>query len=131
MKPDGKYAGLRQEFDKAVHENPALSAAIDTAVTKLNAYGEDRARVDTAYRKFDLDPKEAEAKFKDQDQTLAEAARAFPGDKPGKSLIESLSEVARDAVRNMIALVRQAFGMDPGAMPQPQQDRDSSPGMGM
>lgn len=131
MKPDGKYAGLRHEFDKAVQENPALSAAIDTAVTKLNVYGEDRARVDTAYRKFDLDPKEAEAKFKDQDQTLAEAARAFPGDKPGKSLIESLSEVARDAVRNMIALVRQAFGMDPGAMPQPQQDRDSSPGMGM
>lgn len=129
MKPDGKYAGLRQEFDKAVQENPALGAAIENAVTKLNAYGEDRAKVDTAYRKFDLDPKDAEAHFKAQDQVLAEAARAFPGDKPGKSLIESLSEIARDAVRNMIALVRQAFGMDPGAMPQPQQD--TGPGMGM
>lgn len=129
MRPDGKYAGLRQDFDKAVQENPALNAAIDNAVAKLNTYGEYRAGVDTAYRKFDLDPKQAEALFKNQDQTLAEAAESFPGKKPGTSLFADLAQVAREAIQAVAALLRQVIGMNPGPTTQPTQD--NSPSMGM
>lgn len=129
MRPGGKYASLREDFDTSLQKNPALAAAVNRAVTELNAYGEDRGKLEATHRRLERDPEDAEKKFQSVDETLAKAAQAFPGDTPGTAMIENLSEKIREALRRVVATVRQIIGLDPGPASQPRQD--NSPGMGM
>ncbi|MDD2859462.1 MAG: DUF3991 domain-containing protein [Acidiphilium sp.] len=129
MRPDGRYAGLRQEFESSLKQNDALATAVDRVVNRLNDYGEDRAKLDAAYRRFERNPKEYEAKFQPVEETLAKAAQAFPGTEPGTSMIENLGEKIREALRQAIATIRQVLHLAPGSASQSQQD--NSPGMGM
>lgn len=129
MRPDGKYGGLRVEFDASVKQNTALTAAVDRAIATMNAYGENRSKLENLYHRFERDTVEVEAKFKSVDETLAKAAQAFPGETPGTALIENLGEKIREALRRAIATVRQIIGLDAGQTIQPRHDH--SPGMGM
>jgi hypothetical protein len=129
MKPDGKYASLRAEFEAQIQRNPALAEATERAVTKVNAYGEARDALDNALRRVERGPEDVEGKFRSTDEMLAKATSIFPGSKPGTAMIENLGQKIREALRHVVDVIRHAIGLDTAPAQQPRQD--NSPGMGM
>jgi hypothetical protein len=129
MKPDGKYASLRTEFEAQIQRNPALAQATERAIDKVNAYGEARDVLNNALRRVERGPEDVEEKFRATDETLAKATSLFPGSAPGTAMIENLGQKIREALRHVVDVIRHSIGLNTAPSQQPRQDNRPSMGM--
>lgn len=119
MRPGGRHADLRREFDDALQRDQGFAAAFDQAANATARYGRDRLVVnqDHAARKLDAD--EVAGRFHKMDEAVGAAADKLPGRIPGKSLLGELSEDVADLLRKAIAAIKRVFVREASARTGP------------
>ena len=124
MRPDGRHAALRVEFDQALQTNPNLAQAFDKAAITLEAYAGKRVRLENGYDKLEVAKGDLYKQFGDVDDTLSKDASAFPAREPGKSLIDTVGDRIAELFQRVVNTVKQAFGVQtrnaPSQGPSPQ-----------
>jgi hypothetical protein len=124
MRPDGKYAGLRSEFDDALLQNEAFAKSYDKAVGALQEYGNQKLGLEHRFDQFQQDRGILKEKLGGIEEGLASAAAAIPGKEPGKSMIEELGEKLNEFFKRVFDNVRQAFGFNQSTN---QRETDNGP----
>jgi hypothetical protein len=121
MRPGGRHAGLRREFDDALQRDQGFAAAFDQAAQATARYGRDRLAVneDLTGRKLDTD--HVAGRFQKMDEAVGAAADKMPSRTPGKSLLGDLSETVADLLRKAVAAVKRVFDREasPYSAPSP------------
>jgi hypothetical protein len=125
MRPDGKYAGLRSEFDGAMLQNEAFSKSYDKAVGALQEYGNQKLGLERRFDQFQQDKGILREKFGGIEEGLAMSAAALPGKQPGKSMIEEFGEKLNEFFQRIVNGVKETFGFN--AAPGRQRDPDQGP----
>jgi hypothetical protein len=123
MRPDGKYAGLRSEFDGALLQNEAFAKSYDKAVGALQQYGNQKLSLEQRFDQFQQDRGILEEKLGGIEEGLA-AAAVLPGKEPGKSMIEELGEKLNEFFKKVFDNVKQAFGFNQSTH---QRETDNGP----
>jgi len=129
MAPGGAHAGLRQQFDVAMAQNPAFAQQYKALTTALNAYGEASLAV-RADQQARGAPATATVGLDRIDAALGEEAARIPGLTPGKSTLDELAsrvadalqqgmEKVRAAVVGAVGAIRAGAGSAPGPSPAP------------
>jgi Protein of unknown function (DUF3991)/Toprim-like len=114
MRPDGRHAALRTEFDQALQNNPVLAQTLDNATSSLRAYTDKRVRLEGGYDAWELDKGDLFKRFGGIDSTLSQAASTFPAREAGKSLIDTVGERLAELFERVVNAVKQAFGVQAG-----------------
>jgi len=121
IRPGGRHAGLRREFDDALQRDQGFAAAFDQATNATVRYGRDRLAMneDLVARKLDTDP--VAGRFQKMDEAVGAAADKVPSRTPGKSLLGDLSESVAELLRKAIAAVKRVFDREasPYSAPSP------------
>jgi hypothetical protein len=124
MRPDGKYAGLRSEFDGALLQNEAFAKSYDKAVGALQEYGNQKLGLEQRFDQFQQDRGALKEKLGSIEEGLATAAASIPGKEPGKSMIEELGEKLNEFFKKVFDNIKQAFSLNPSAN---QREADNGP----
>jgi hypothetical protein len=124
MRPDGKYAGLRSEFDGALQQNESFAKSYDKAVGALQEYGKQKFGLEQRFDQFQQDKGVLKEKLGGIEDGLATAAAAMPGKQPGKSMIEELGEKLNEFFKKVVDNVKQAFGFNQS---KNQREADQGP----
>ena len=123
MRPDGKYASLRSEFDGALLQNEAFAKSYDKAVGALQQYGNQKLSLEQRFDQFQQDRGILKEKLGGIEEGLA-AAAVLPGKEPGKSMIEELGEKLNEFFKKVFDNVKQAFGFNQSTH---QRETDNGP----
>jgi hypothetical protein len=123
MRPGGAFEDLRKEFNVALSHNEGFAAAYEKATSAVSGYAGARAGMITATRSgADANL----ARLEVLDQEIGAAAKALPGVKDGKSVLDEALEGGKEIVEKTFTAVRQAFSRDStvrGPSPSPSFGR--------
>lgn len=118
MKAGGSFEGLRKQLDVALNDNSAFGAAYDRAADAIARYGADRERIVSALASHPSHSNWNEH-FKKLDAAVGEAASSIPKKEGDGSMLEHLSEKARETVEKVLEKIKAVFHRDPEARPSP------------
>jgi hypothetical protein len=120
MRPGGAFADLRKEFNVALSHDEGFAAAYEKAIGALSSYAETRAGMISA------PPPRADVnlgRLETLDQEIGAAAKALPGLKDGKNVLDEALEGGKEAVEKAFTAIRQTFTRDAevrGPSPSPR-----------
>ena len=126
MKPGGRYAAERAEFDTALRD-PAVSAAYDTIAGSAAQYARDRYAVSNNLHTRKLDPGSLGDRFETIEASLGEQASSIPGREAGKDALGEMAQKLAELLRRAMERVRQAFGKAAGVEAQATPRSSPSP----
>ncbi len=106
MRPGGKYADLRKQFNVALDENTHIRNAYENANNNLNAYADQRAEI----REILKARPQARKDFEDLDQDIAKGFLGLPGKEAGKSALDEAADKVKEVLESAVNAVRNAFG---------------------
>ncbi len=126
MRPGGRFADLRTQFNNALDHDRGFSAAYEKASNALAQYGDSRTAVDAIIAKA---PNQGlGARFEALDAQIGEAAGKTPSSRDGMSKLDDitkqLAEIFQRAVDGVKSMFNRAAGAEATSRPGP------SPGMG-
>ena len=126
MRPGGRFADLRTQFNNALDHDRGFSAAYEKASNALAQYGESRTAVDAIIAKA---PNQGlGARFEALDAQIGEAAGKTPSSRDGMSKLDDitkqLAEIFQRAVDGVKSMFNRSAGAEATSRPGP------SPGMG-
>jgi len=120
MRPGGAFEDLRKEFNVALSHDEGFAAAYEKATGALSSYAETRAGMISAPRpRADINL----AHLETLDQEIGAAAKALPGLKDGKNVLDEALEGGKEAVEKAFTAIRRAFTGDAevrGPSPSPR-----------
>jgi hypothetical protein len=126
MRPGGRFADLRTQFNSALEHDRGFAAAYDKASTALAQYGDSRTAVDAIIAKSPAAG--LGTKFEALDAQIGEAAGKTPSSRDGMSKLDDitkqLAEIFQRAVEGVKSVFSRAAGTEASAQPSP------SPSMG-
>ena len=126
MRPGGRFADLRTQFNSALEHDRGFAAAYDKASTALAQYGDSRSAVDAIIAKSPAAG--LGARFEALDAQIGEAAGKTPSSRDGMSKLDDitkqLAEIFQRAVEGVKSVFNRAAGAEASSRPSP------SPGMG-
>ncbi|MBO1360179.1 hypothetical protein J2D73_10250 [Acetobacter sacchari] len=116
MKPGGKYAALHSQFETEKQNSQSFVAGLEDAAAKVQAYGKGR---EAAYKLGETlgTSTRVEQRFAQIDARIGHEAASVPGDRPGSSMLENMSEKARELVQKAIEAVSRMFRAAPSSGP--------------
>jgi hypothetical protein len=120
MRPGGTFEDLRKEFNVALSHDEGFAAAYEKATGALSSYAETRAGMISA------PPPRADVnlgRLETLDQEIGAAAKALPGLKDGKNVLDEALDGGKEAVEKAFTAIRQAFTRDAevrGPSPSPR-----------
>lgn len=129
MKPGGKFAGLREEFNAVLNndKNKDFSASYHAAIDALAQYGKAGDAVSSLLQ----DPKHSAIaeRLKKIDEKLGEAGAFLPSPEDGKSALDGLGEKFRSALDNIFNKIGKVFrrGEDAEAAARPSSSPSPGP----
>jgi hypothetical protein len=126
MRPGGRFADLRTQFNAALNTDRSVSAAYDKAASALSQYGRDRPALDAIIAKRP-EASNLTARFESLDAQIGEAASRTPSRHDGKSMIDDLSKQIAEIFQRAVDSVRAAFTRSASATAAPSAG--PSPGM--
>ena len=126
MRPGGRFADLRTQFNAALNTEHAASAAYDKAAASLARYGEQRPALDAILAKR-ADAANLSAKFEQLDAEIGEAAGRVPSRRDGKTMIDDLAKQIVEILFKAVDSVRAVFSRNAG--PSASAGPSPSPGM--
>ena len=126
MRPGGRFADLRTQFNSALEHDRGFAAAYDKASTALAQYGDSRTAVDAIIAQSPAAG--LGAKFEALDAQIGEAAGKTPSSRDGMSKLDDitkqLAEIFQRAVDGVKSVFNRAAGAEATSRPSP------SPSMG-
>ena len=125
MKPGGRYANLRSEFDDALQKDRVFAASYSQVERTGSQFGRDRLALAGDFEAKKLNVSQIDGRFQKADEAIGEATSKIPGRTPGKSVMEELGEKVAELLSKAVDRVRAMFGRD--AVPDPRPT--SSPTM--
>ncbi len=130
MRPGGRYATERADFDAALR-SPAAGAAYKAVTDTADRFAADRYVVANNLHSRKLDPTAADGRFEQMDATLGEQASNLPGREAGKDAMAEMAQKLADLLRKAVAKVEQAFGKSAGVEAQATARPSPSPSASM
>ena len=106
MRPGGKYADLRKQFNVALDENTHIRNDYENATNNLNAYADQRAEI----REILKVRPQARKDFEEIDQDIAKGFFGLPGKEAGKSVLDEAAGKVKEVLESAVNAVRDAFG---------------------
>jgi hypothetical protein len=106
MRPGGKYADLRKQFNVALNENTHIKNDYENANNNLNAYADQRAEINEILKARP----QARKDFEDLDQDIAKGYLGLPGKEAGKSALDEAAGKVKEVLESAVNAVRNAFG---------------------
>ena len=107
MRPDGRYAGLADEFAATLQQEKGFAAALTRAIDAAGQYGTDRVAVAQDFEARKMDVQQLDARFDRADQAIGDFLSQIPGKQPGKTALDELAENAVKLLRKAMAKVRE------------------------
>ncbi len=130
MRPGGRYAGERAEFDAALR-NSATNAAYKAVTESADKFAGDRLAMANNLNGRKLDPAAADSRFEQMDAALGEQASKLPGREAGKDAMAEMAQKLADLLRKAVAKVEQALGRVAGVEAQATARPSPSPSASM
>jgi len=130
MRPGGRYAGERAEFDAALR-NPATNAAYKAVTESADKFAGDRLAMANNLNGRKLDPAAADGRFEQMDAALGEQASKLPGREAGKDAMAEMAQKLAELLRKAMAKVEQAIGRVAGVEAQATARPSPSPSASM
>ena len=130
MRPGGRYATERADFDAALRSR-AAGAAYKAVTDTADKFAADRYVVANNLHSRKLDPAAADGRFEQMDATLGEQASKLPGREAGKDAMAEMAQRLADLLRKAMAKVEQAFGKAAGVEAQATARPSPSPSAAM
>jgi hypothetical protein len=106
MRPGGQFEDLRKEFNTVLSHDQGFAAAYDKATGAIADYAETRAALPPPSLPRS-DPNLA--RLQTLDHEIADAAKALPGLKDGRSAFNDLLESGSEAVEKLFSAVQHTF----------------------
>jgi hypothetical protein len=106
MRPGGKYADLRKQFNVARDENTHIRNDYENANNNLNAYVDQRAEI----REILKARPQARKDFEELDQDIAKGFLGLPGKEAGKNALDESADKVKEVLESAVNAVRNAFG---------------------
>ena len=122
MRPGGRHEGLQSRFQAERSTNQAFAAQLKEAGEAVAAYGAHREKAADIGVERGTEA-QVEQRFNGLDSKIGELAKGVPGKEAGTSMIEDLSEKARELVKKAVEAVASVF------RPSPSASASASPGM--
>ena len=117
MRPGGKYAGLRQQFNGAINDEKGFAAAYDKAVEAVGQYAYDRkAAAPIVARNGDASA--VTARLEALEQNVGERMAGIPSLSDGKTMLEDLRKQAAEVFKAVADGIKNLF-QRAGASPSP------------
>ncbi|PPQ35240.1 hypothetical protein CKO16_20795 [Rhodoblastus acidophilus] len=115
MRPGGAYEDLRRDFNAALARDEKFSASYEKAANALDAYAEHRNAAAPVLPKANAS---VLAKLEALDEQIVKASSELPGRDSGKSALDETLDKGREAVKNLVDSLRNAFSREgPSASP--------------
>lgn len=106
MRPGGKYADLRQQFNVAINDEKGFAAAYDKAVEAVRQYAQDRkGATPIIARNNDA----VTAKLEALEQNIGERMAAIPSLSDGKTMLEDLRKQAAEVFQAVAEGIKNLF----------------------
>ena len=122
MRPGGRHEGLQSRFQAERSTNQAFAAQLKEAGEAVAAYGAHREKAADIGVQRGTEA-QVEQRFNGLDSKIGELAKGVPGKEAGTSMVEDLSEKARELVKKAVEAVASVF------RPSPSASASASPGM--
>lgn len=122
MRPGGRHEGLQSRFQAERSTNQAFAAQLKEAGEAVAAYGAHREKAADIGVERGTEA-QVEQRFNGLDSKIGELAKGVPGKEAGTSMVEDLSEKARELVKKAVEAVASVF------RPSPSASASASPGM--
>jgi len=106
MRPGGKYADLRKQFNVALNENTHIKNDYENTKNNLKAYADQRAEIKEILKARP----QARKDFEDLDQDIAKGFLGLPGKEAGKSALNEAADKVKEVLESAVNAVRNAFG---------------------
>ena len=130
MRPGGRHAGERAEFDAALR-SPAAGAAYKAVTESADKFAGDRLAVANNLNSRKLDPAAADGRFEQMDAALGEQASKLPGREAGKDAMAEMAQKLAELLRKAVERVEQALGRVAGVEAQATARPSPSPSASM
>jgi hypothetical protein len=114
MRPGGRFADLRQQFNNALQTERGVAAAYDKAAAALARYGQDRVGIEQVIARRP-DAANLSAKFEQMDAQTGEAAGGTPSRRDGKSMMDDLAQKAAELLQRAVDAAKSLFNRSPSA----------------
>lgn len=118
MRPGGRFADLRQQFNNAMAADRGFSAAYDRAADALAAYGKARTDIGQIIGRRS-DATQLTTKFEQMDGEIGKAAGETPSRRDGKTMIDDLTKQLVELFQRAVDGLRSMFGGRAGASSRP------------
>ncbi|MFT8480991.1 hypothetical protein [Gluconobacter oxydans] len=122
MRPGGRHEGLQSRFQAERSTNQAFAAQLKEAGEAVAAYGAHREKAADIGVQRGTEA-QVEQRFNGLDSKIGELAKGVPGKEAGTSMVEDLSEKARELVKKAVEAVASVF------RPSPSASASASPGL--
>ncbi|GBQ94094.1 hypothetical protein [Gluconobacter albidus] len=122
MRPGGRHEGLQSRFQTERSTNQAFAAQLKEAGEAVAAYGAHREKAADIGVQRGTEA-QVEQRFNGLDSKIGELAKGVPGKEAGTSMVEELSEKARELVKKAVEAVASVF------RPSPSASASASPGL--
>lgn len=122
MRPGGRHEGLQSRFQAERSTNQAFAAQLKQAGEAVAAYGAHREKAADIGVQRGTEA-QVEQRFNGLDSKIGELAKGVPGKEAGTSMVEDLSEKARELVKKAVEAVASVF------RPSPSASASASPGL--
>ncbi|MBS1103644.1 hypothetical protein JK202_11570 [Gluconobacter sp. Dm-62] len=114
MRPGGRHEGLQSRFQAERSTNQAFAAQLKEAGEAVAAYGAHREKAADIGVQRGTEA-QVEQRFNGLDSKIGELAKGVPGKEAGTSMVEDLSEKARELVKKAVEAVASVFRPSPSA----------------
>ena len=108
MRPGGKYADLRQQFNVAINDEKGFAAAYDKAVEAVGQYAQDRKAASPIVARSN-DAVAVTAKLEALEQNVGERMAAIPSLSDGKTMLEDLRKQAAEVFQAVAEGIKNLF----------------------
>ena len=108
MRPGGKYADLRQQFNIAINDEKGFAAAYDKAVEAVGQYAQDRKAASPIVARSN-DAVAVTAKLEALEQNVGERMAAIPSLSDGKTMLEDLRKQAAEVFQAVAEGIKNLF----------------------
>lgn len=119
MRPGGKYAALRQQFNVAINDEKGFAAAYDKAVEAVGQYASDRKAASPIVARGS-DAVAVTARLEALEQNVGERMAGIPSLSDGKTMLEDLRKQAAEVFKAIADGIKNLFQRaSPSASPSP------------
>ncbi|MFC0500480.1 hypothetical protein [Asaia krungthepensis] len=123
MHEKGPYARLRQQFDKALADNPMLAEQHATLKSSLNNLNNRVRNLNLEARQAEMQDSPVVAETNKKLSPVADRLEKLPSSEPGANMLERAGNFIVDIVENVRRFLDQLRGKEAG------RERDNSPSM--